>query len=165
MCSRTISSRFFLSSGLGATALPPDHAPDEAARDGQRMARSRLQAPGDTRWFPRDAELLQDGGGVVVDAFPDQRVPLEDEDRQEPLLEAATCRGQPAQRPGGRSPCGRLHQDRLVGVVERDDLDLLVRTGAVALLPLCPGLLRTVVDLVRGDVLVAGVLEGRKRRL
>ena len=46
-----------------------------------------------------DAELLQHGGGVVVDALADQGVALEDEDGEELLLEAAAGRRQAASGP------------------------------------------------------------------
>ena len=100
--------------------------------------------------------------GVVVDALADQRVALEDEDGEELLLPAASGGRQAAERTGVRAASDRLHQHGVVGRVQLDDLDLLIREGPVELLPVGHHLLGAVVDLVGRDVLVARVLEGRE---
>ena len=51
------------------------------------MGGGRLQAAGEAGRLASDAQLLEDRGHVVVDALADQRVILEDEDREELLLD------------------------------------------------------------------------------
>ena len=59
----------------------------------------------------------------------------------------------------------RLDDHRVVGVVQRDQLVSLVGKGGAGLLEVPGHLLRAVVDLAGAHQLVAGMVEGRDRRL
>jgi len=129
------------------------------------MAGDRLEAAGEAVQLAGDAELSQERRGVVVDPLADQVVAVEDEDREEGLLEAPAG-GRESPEPAGVSAVPRkIPSIATVSSAQLDDLGLLIGEGPVELPPVGQDLLRSIVDLVGRDVLVAGMLEGRQRRL
>src|SRR5262245_64609450 len=123
-----------------------------------------------SRWRPPasrgcEAELPEDGRGVEVDALAGDAVAVEQEERHHPARELATRRRHATERSTVRAEQVELDHDRVVGVVDRlDDVPLVGEGGARGRVVAADGLL-AVVDLARGDQLVARTGERPKRRL
>src|SRR5262245_17964360 len=143
-----------------STRLAAAQSSDHATADPERMADRCAQAADQADRIAGDTELAQHRRRVEVDAFTDEFLSLEHERRQDRHLERSPRRRQPAQRPGVGAAHHGLDQDRIVRVVQREQLIALVRERGSGLLEVAANLGLAIEDVARPDQLVAGVMEG-----
>ena len=106
--------------------LTPHHTPRQCAADGEWVTHQRGRAAGERRRLVREAELPHDRQLIEVDALARQSVAFEDEVRTHATPKRAARGRQRTQWSQMRPEQVELDDDRVVGVVQRDELVALV---------------------------------------
>src|SRR5947208_5923188 len=112
-----------------------------------------------------EPELREDAHLVEVDALAADALAVEEEEGGHAGAEVPAGGRHPAQRPEVGPEQIELDDHSVVGVVERDQLVALIREGGARLLVVAAHGRLAVVDIARGDDLVARMLEGPDRRV